>query len=190
MEILFELPVDGKAIVESTAEVWRDVCRDFLGFTVPMDNTLVLQGQRILIKRLLEQVAIPLPPNAEKDQVQLLVDLRNPQRYSWGSACLAWLYRELCKASDKMASQIGGSLLLVQYWAWAKFPFLYPRVERGPLIDAYSPPVSGPLSMKKVVDIDLLALDCRKLWVPSKKNRPSNVFLLRYREQIASMQPN
>ena len=69
MEVLFGLPIDGEAIVESTAKVWRDVCRDFLGFTVPMDDTLVLQGQRILIKRLLEQVAIPSPPNAEKDQV-------------------------------------------------------------------------------------------------------------------------
>ena len=103
----------------------------------------MLQGERIVIKRLLEQVAVPLPPNVEEDQVhkyaqcyilvllgdtifmdksgdgvhlmwvQLLEDLRNPRRYNWGSACLAWLYRELCKASNKTDSQIGGSLLLV-----------------------------------------------------------------------------
>ena len=40
--------------------------------------------------------------------VQQLEDLRNPQRYSYGSTCLAWLYRELYRASDKDASQIGG----------------------------------------------------------------------------------
>ena len=45
--------------------------------------------------------------------VQLLEDLRNPQRYNWGNACLTWLYRELCKAFDKKANQIGGSLMLV-----------------------------------------------------------------------------
>ena len=178
VEVLLGLPVDGEAITGSTQKEWPTVCRDFLGFSVQNDNTKVLLGQRIVIKRLLEQVVGPLPPNAEEDQlhkyarcyilallgdtifmdksgdrvhlmwVQQLEDLRNPRRYSWGSACLAWLYRELCRASDKTASQIGGCLLLVQYWAWARFPFLCPRVERGPPVGAYGPPVCGPLSLK------------------------------------------
>ncbi|KAL0007484.1 hypothetical protein SO802_008986 [Lithocarpus litseifolius] len=109
--------------------------------------------------------------------VQQLEDLRNPRRYSWGSACLAWLYRELCRASDKKASQIGGCLLLVQYWAWARFPYLCPAVERGPPVGAYGPPVRGPLSLKWV-------------WVPNKKNRTAHIFRDRYREKIASMLPN
>ena len=137
-----------------------------------------LTSQRILIKRLLEEVADPLPPNAKEDQlhkyarcyilmllgdaifmdkfgdrvhlmwVQQLEDLCNPQRYSWGSACFAWLYRELCRASDKKASQIAGCLLLVQYWAWARFPYLCQPVRRGPPVGAYGPPVRGPLSLK------------------------------------------
>ena len=69
VEVLFGLPVNGKAIFGSTEKVWRDVCQDFLGFTVPLDNTPVLQGERIVIKRLLEQVAAPLLPNAKEDQV-------------------------------------------------------------------------------------------------------------------------
>ena len=80
--------------------------------------------------------------------VQQLEDLRNPRRYSWGSACLTWLYRELCRASDKKASQIGGCLLLVQYWAWAKFLYLCQIVEHDLLIGAYGPLVHGPLSLK------------------------------------------
>ena len=102
-----------------------------------------LTGQRILISRLLEQVVGPLPPNAKEDElhkyarcyilallgntifgdksgdrvhlmwVHQLEDLRNPEMYSWGSAFLAWLYRELCRASDKGTSQIGRCLLLV-----------------------------------------------------------------------------
>ena len=137
-----------------------------------------LTKQRILISQLLEQVVGPLPPNAEEDEVhkyawcyilallgdtifrdkssdrvhlmwvQQLEDLRNPQMYSWRSACLAWLYRKLCTASDRGTSQIGGCLLLVQYWAWARFPYLCPAVEHGPPVGAYNPLVRGPLSLK------------------------------------------
>ncbi|XP_075636957.1 serine/threonine-protein phosphatase 7 long form homolog [Castanea sativa] len=169
------------------------------------DNHKQLAGRRILINRLLEQVADPLPPNAEEDQlhkyarcyilallgdtifmdksgdrvhlmwVQPLEDLRNPRRYGWGSACLAWLYRELCGASED-TSRIGGCFLLLRYWAWARFPYLCPAVEHGPPVGAYGPPVRGPLSLKW-------------LWVPNKKNRPAHIFRDRYREQIASMLP-
>ncbi|KAL0016113.1 hypothetical protein SO802_003182 [Lithocarpus litseifolius] len=171
-----------------------------------IDHGLITALVEILIKRLLEQVADPLLPNAEEDQVhkyarcyilallgdtifvdkssdrvhlmwvQQLEDLRNPRRYSWGSACLAWLYRELWRASDKKASQIGGCLLLVQYWAWARFPYLCLTVEHGSPVGAYGPPVRGPLSLKW-------------LWVSNKKNRPTHIFLRRYRKQIASMLP-
>ena len=122
------------------------MCRDFLGFQpTNQEAHKQLTGQRILINRLLEQVAGPLPPNAEEDElykyarcyilallgdtifddksdnrvhpmwVQQLEDLRNPEMYSWGSACLAWLNRELCRVSNRGTSQIGGCLLLVQY---------------------------------------------------------------------------
>uniref|UniRef100_A0A7N2KWU4 Aminotransferase-like plant mobile domain-containing protein n=1 Tax=Quercus lobata TaxID=97700 RepID=A0A7N2KWU4_QUELO len=207
VEVLLGLPVDGDAVTGSTQKEWENVCDEYLGFRPTNEDHLERAGQRILIKRLLEQVAHPLPPNAEDDEVhryarcyilallgdtifmdksgdrvhlmwvQQLEDLRNPRRYSWGSACLAWLYRQLCRASDKKASQIGGCLLLVQYWAWARFPFLCPAVERGPPVGAYGPLVRGPLSLKWV-------------WVPNKKNRPAQVFRDRYREQIALMLPN
>ena len=77
--------------------------------------------------------------------LQMLRDLRNPPQYSWGSACLTWLYRELCRATDRRASQIGGALLLVQYWAWVKFPFLCLRMDLPP-DGAYGPPF-GPSSL-------------------------------------------
>uniref|UniRef100_A0A7N2N748 Aminotransferase-like plant mobile domain-containing protein n=1 Tax=Quercus lobata TaxID=97700 RepID=A0A7N2N748_QUELO len=207
VEVLLGLPVDGDAISGSTQKTWVNVCRDFLGFQlVTQNNHKQLDGQRILINRLLEEVANPLPPDAEEDQlhkyarcyilallgdtifmdksgdrvhlmwVQQLENLHNPRRYSWGSACLAWLYRELCRASED-TGQIGGCLLLLQYWAWARFPYLCPTVERGPPVGAYGPPVRGPLSLKW-------------LWVPNKKNRPAHIFRDRYREQLASMLPD
>ena len=39
--------------------------------------------------------------------------INNGKNYSWGSAALSWLYRHLCKASEKTTKQIGDPLLLV-----------------------------------------------------------------------------
>ena len=69
-EVLLGLLVDGDAIIGSTQKTWVDVCRDFLGFQpVTQDNHKQLDGQRILINWLLEQVANLLPPNDEEDQL-------------------------------------------------------------------------------------------------------------------------
>ena len=67
MEVLPRLPVDGEAIIGSMQKEWWHVCQDFLGFEPINDDTKVLIGQSIVIKRLLEQVAGPLLPNAEED---------------------------------------------------------------------------------------------------------------------------
>nr|XP_023871644.1 serine/threonine-protein phosphatase 7 long form homolog [Quercus suber] len=182
VEVLLGLLVDGEAIIGSTRKIWTE---------------------RILISRLLEQVVGPLPANTEEDDlhkytrcyilallgdtifggksgdrvhlmwVQQLEDLHNPHMYSWGSACLAWLYRELCRASDRGTSQIGGCLLLVQYWAWARFSYLCPAVEHGPPVGAYGPSVHAPLVLKW-------------LWVPNKKNRLAHIFRDMYRKWCGS----
>ena len=114
VEVILGLPVDGDAITGSTQKIWANVYEEFLGFRpINEDQHKELNGQRILIKRLLEQVANQLPPNAEEDElhkyarcyilallgdtifmdkssdrvhlmwVQQLEDLRNLQRYSW-----------------------------------------------------------------------------------------------------------
>ena len=54
--------------------------------------------------------------------LQLLNPISNARRYSWGSAAFAWLYRQLCGASKKDVIQIGEALLLVQLWAYSRFP--------------------------------------------------------------------
>ena len=58
--------------------------------------------------------------------LQFFNPINNKKKYSWGSAALSWLYRHLCKALEKTAKQIGGALLLVQLWAWARFPHICP----------------------------------------------------------------
>ncbi len=45
--------------------------------------------------------------------LSFLEDFDVAGRYSWGSAALAWLYRELCRATDSNSCDIVGALILV-----------------------------------------------------------------------------
>ncbi|KAK4383641.1 hypothetical protein Sango_2755500 [Sesamum angolense] len=55
-----------------------------------------------------------------------LEDIVVAKNYSWGSAVLAFLYRELCNVSTKGKAAIGGALQLVQIWAWSRIIPLCP----------------------------------------------------------------
>ena len=77
--------------------------------------------------------------------LQFFDPISKRKKYNWGSAALSWLYKHLCKASEKTAKQIGGALLLVQLWAWARFPRICP-VMRYP----HQALPSGPLAIRYV----------------------------------------
>ncbi|KAE8729831.1 SsDNA-binding transcriptional regulator isoform 1 [Hibiscus syriacus] len=47
---------------------------------------------------------------------------------SWGATVLAFLFREMCRATNYKKTAIGGYLLLLQSWAWFCMPFLCPIV--------------------------------------------------------------
>ncbi|XP_030963379.1 serine/threonine-protein phosphatase 7 long form homolog [Quercus lobata] len=100
-------------------------------------HLLVQMGALLFMDKSMDRVSlVPL---------QLLNPISNVRRYSWGNAALAWLYRQHCGASKKGAMQIGGALLLVQLWAYSRFPQLC-LVLRPPL-----PPVHlGPLAIRYV----------------------------------------
>ncbi|QHN87301.1 uncharacterized protein DS421_16g553860 [Arachis hypogaea] len=61
----------------------------------------------------------------------LLSDFASIGQYSWGSACLAHLYRSLCRASRFECKEIDGPLTLLLCWAWICLPYLAP-VPREP----------------------------------------------------------
>ena len=136
VEVIFGLPIDGEVLVGPTAVVdgdWSQLCMELLGFT-PANDKKTLVGKRILISRLIDIIAAPLPHDATEIQIhqyarsyilaqlgdklfmdksgdrvhlmflEFLRNLRDPPQYSWGSGCLGWLYRELCWASEKGAS--------------------------------------------------------------------------------------
>ncbi|XP_072062303.1 serine/threonine-protein phosphatase 7 long form homolog [Arachis hypogaea] len=47
-------------------------------------------------------------------------------QFSWGSACLAHLYRSLCRATRVDCKKMDGPLVLLLTWAWIRLPFLAP----------------------------------------------------------------
>ncbi|MBA0729305.1 hypothetical protein Golax_023043 [Gossypium laxum] len=57
-----------------------------------------------------------------------LVDFRAAGEFSWESAVLATLYREMCRATLPNKAKIGGCLSLLQLWAQFRFPFLRHRM--------------------------------------------------------------
>ncbi|QHN78255.1 uncharacterized protein DS421_19g659790 [Arachis hypogaea] len=65
-----------------------------------------------------------------KCHIMLLFDMilfgDNIRQYSWGSACLANLYRALCRASHFDCKEIDDLLTLLLNWAWIRLPYLAP----------------------------------------------------------------
>ncbi|CAN1797954.1 hypothetical protein LINPERHAP1_LOCUS21488 [Linum perenne] len=43
----------------------------------------------------------------------LLANFCNASTLSWGSACISWLYREMCRATHVTSEQIGGPLFIL-----------------------------------------------------------------------------
>ncbi|KAK9992927.1 hypothetical protein SO802_022630 [Lithocarpus litseifolius] len=175
-------------------------------------NTAVLEGARVKAKWLEDQFRNPLPADATDVRVQqyarfyilemlagtLFMDksgernslmylqffnpISNGKNYSWGSAALSWLYRHLCKASEKTAKQIGGVVLLVQLWAWVRFPHICP-VMRHP----HQALPLGPLAISNMKVMSLLI----DRWKGAKitTEHPTHV-LNAYRMSLASLRPN
>nr|XP_029154497.1 serine/threonine-protein phosphatase 7 long form homolog [Arachis hypogaea] len=70
-----------------------------------------------------------------KERLQLVdeTSMQSIGQYSWGSACLAHLYRSLCRASRFDYKEIDGPLTLLLTWAWMRLPYLasVPREPRS-----------------------------------------------------------
>ncbi|XP_040940661.1 protein MAIN-LIKE 2-like [Gossypium hirsutum] len=86
----------------------------------------VKQATRGYIMHLIGGVLMPDSHGSEVSlmYLPLLSNLHNTRSYSWGSAVLATLYRELCRTTDPSAMDIGGCLILLQSWALYRMPFL------------------------------------------------------------------
>ncbi|XP_072150856.1 serine/threonine-protein phosphatase 7 long form homolog [Setaria viridis] len=56
--------------------------------------------------------------------IHCLTDWHQARLYSWGSAVLCFLYRQLCEACRRTAGSalVGGCVYLLQLWMWARLP--------------------------------------------------------------------
>ncbi|KAL0380786.1 UNVERIFIED_CONTAM: Serine/threonine-protein phosphatase 7 long form [Sesamum angustifolium] len=150
-------PVSGTDL-ERTSVQWQEYCMQYIGFA-PEEGALKgsrLQVKAIIehishvhitpdtphltVVQYARAVALLLLggtmcPDSSGNLVSLLYlakleDIVAARNYSWGSAVLAFLYRELCNASEKGKAAIGGALQLVQIWAWSRIIPLCPGLVR------------------------------------------------------------
>ncbi|KAE8661680.1 hypothetical protein F3Y22_tig00113725pilonHSYRG01810 [Hibiscus syriacus] len=119
------LPVDGDVIsgITSDANFWE------LSVDASEDEVKMYAWACIL-----QLIGGLLMPDKLRNLVQCmwlrhLSDFLLAGSFSWGSAVLALLYREMCGATDYRRNAIGGCLLLLQSWAWYRLPFLCPFVK-------------------------------------------------------------
>ncbi|KAK4393953.1 Serine/threonine-protein phosphatase 7 long form [Sesamum angolense] len=130
-----------------TTQQWQNYCHQWLGFH-PNDNAFkhsriklsalldwllnntcdddspfdnVLQEARICVMCIIDGI---LCPGATGNTMSLLyrrhmkiIDEERPS--NWGTTVLAYLYRELCMASQRGKTNIGGAMQLLQIWAWS-----------------------------------------------------------------------
>ncbi|KAF1895007.1 hypothetical protein Lal_00022503, partial [Lupinus albus] len=120
------LNVNGRPITGPKYFDWDEMCGELLG-KVP----IVEEDMRGLITL----VNSPLTYTNTITTVlylHLLRDISRVNRYSLGSACLANLYREMCRATKPNGKAMGECLILLQSWAWYKLHFLAPRLDGPP----------------------------------------------------------
>ncbi|XP_016648319.1 PREDICTED: serine/threonine-protein phosphatase 7 long form homolog [Prunus mume] len=93
--------------------------------------------------------------------LRLLRNLDSVAGYSWGSGCLAWLYRQLGQASRSKVKQIAGYMTLLEAWVYEHM--------HGVVVPDH--------------DLDYLEVQPRALrWIPRRDNGTTSVDVQKYRQ--------
>ncbi|KAL4372911.1 hypothetical protein AHAS_Ahas05G0029100 [Arachis hypogaea] len=132
---IFGLPIDGEPV-----SGWTDSSSEFVqnqGIAIFGREPSVSHNAKSYIKLAwVRRIRDAEPLNTEESIRRYI------HTYSWGSACLAHLYRALCRASRYDTKEMDGPLNLLFVWAWERMPFLAP-VPRQTL-----PPAQIPVAMR------------------------------------------
>ncbi|XP_042515481.1 serine/threonine-protein phosphatase 7 long form homolog isoform X1 [Macadamia integrifolia] len=151
--VLLGLRVHGDPVTGRTDYTWAELCKDLLG---RKPEAQYLSGSSLKMTWLythfhqLPEGASPMVQeqyaraymlyllgstifvDKSGDSVQLiylplLSDFDAAGTLSWGSAALAFLMRELCRATSRRMSEIAGCLTLLQLWAWERLRIGFPN---------------------------------------------------------------
>ncbi|KAL5180369.1 Serine/threonine-protein phosphatase 7 long form [Glycine soja] len=165
VSVLLGLRTDGTPLIGSTNLDWADLCEELLGVRpqegelegsvvklswlahhfshINIDEGNVEQLQRFTRAWILRFIGGVLFVNKSSSRVslrylQFLRDFEQCSTYAWGPAVLAYLYREMCNATDYKVKSIGGMCILIQMWAWERCTTLAPKrmppvIENKPL---------------------------------------------------------
>ncbi|RYR73298.1 hypothetical protein Ahy_A02g007650 [Arachis hypogaea] len=128
---IFVLPIDGEPV-----SGWTDSSSDF----VQSQSMAIFGRQPVLSRSTL--FTDKSTAYAHAKYLPLLRGFERIHTYSWGSACLAHLYRALCRASRYNTKEMDGPLNLLFVWAWERMPCIAP-VPRHIL-----PPAEIPVAMR------------------------------------------
>ncbi|KAH1205580.1 Serine/threonine-protein phosphatase 7 long form [Glycine max] len=99
VSVLLGLRVDGLPLIGPTNLDWSTLCEKLLGVR-PQEGELQERFTRAWILRFIGGVLF-----VDKDSNK--VSLRECSTYAWGPAILAYLYREMCSATDYKTKSIG-----------------------------------------------------------------------------------
>ncbi|KAH1249497.1 Serine/threonine-protein phosphatase 7 long form [Glycine max] len=189
VSVLLGLRTDRAPLIGSTNLVWADLCEELLGVIpqegeiegsvvklswlahhfshINIDEGNIEQLQRFTRAWILRFIGGVLFVNKSSSIVslrylQFLRDFEQCSTYAWGPAVLAYLYREMCSATDYKVKSIGGMCILIQMWAWERCTTLAPK-RTPPVIE------NKPLGHRWLrrgnqhIGNDDLRLFCRKL---------------------------
>ncbi|KAH1192534.1 Serine/threonine-protein phosphatase 7 long form [Glycine max] len=148
------LPVDGAPLIGQTNLDWGELCEELLGvrpqegelqgsvvklswlthhfseINIHDGNVEYLQRfTRAWILRFIGGVLF-VDKSSSKVSLRYLQFLREFEQcstYAWGPVVLAYLYREMCSATDYKIKSIGGMCILIQMWAWKRCTTLAPK---------------------------------------------------------------
>ncbi|KAH1233370.1 Serine/threonine-protein phosphatase 7 long form [Glycine max] len=135
VSVLLGLHTEGTPLIGQTNLDWAELCEELLGVR-PQEGEL--QGSVVKLSWLAHHFS---EINIHDGGV-LFVDKSTSKvslsTYAWGLAVLAYLYREMCSATDYKIKSIGGMCILIQMWAWERCTTLAPKrtppiIENKPL---------------------------------------------------------
>ncbi|KAH1232928.1 Serine/threonine-protein phosphatase 7 long form [Glycine max] len=143
VSVLLGLRTDRAPLIGSTNLDWADLCEELLGvrpqegelegnvvklswlahhfshINIHDGNVEQLQRRFLFVNKSSSRVSLRY--------LQFLRDFEQCNTYAWGPAVLAYLYREMCNATDYKVKSIGGMCILIQMWAWERCTTLAPK---------------------------------------------------------------